>query len=80
MATTLALLPLHRVALTLNYSILTAPEGTYQRMFGWRCSLDRSIENLDLAAAQTLFRTAIPSLTADLAIDLSTDRGPTLCM
>ena len=59
MATTLALLPLHRVALTLNYSLLTAPEETYQRMFCRRCPLDRSIENLDLAAAQTLFRTSV---------------------
>ncbi|KAM5545140.1 hypothetical protein V8D89_001251 [Ganoderma adspersum] len=79
-ATTLTLLPLHRVALTFNYCLLIAPDETYRRRYGWFCPLERDIENLDLAAAQTLFRTAIPSLTADIAVHLSTDRTSNISM
>ena len=73
-AATLALLPLHRVTLTLNYGLLTAPDETYRPRYGWFCPVERDVEGLDVAATQRLFRVAIPSLVTDVVVHLSTDR------
>ncbi len=75
-ATTLALLPLHRATLTLNYGLLTAPDQSYRSRYGWFCPTERDVETLDVVATQTVFRAAIPSLTADIAIRISKDRTP----
>ncbi|KAM5545134.1 hypothetical protein V8D89_001245 [Ganoderma adspersum] len=77
-AMTLAILPLHCVALTLNYDLLSAQDDSSRRRRGCSgsCPMVGDAEDLNIVATQALFRTAIPSLVADVVVQrLSTDRA-----
>ncbi|PIL32880.1 hypothetical protein GSI_04998 [Ganoderma sinense ZZ0214-1] len=63
-AATLAVLPLHRVALTLNYEFLDAQEVAERH--GCSVPVESSVSSLDAMTIRALFRAAIPSLITDV--------------
>ncbi|PIL32870.1 hypothetical protein GSI_04988 [Ganoderma sinense ZZ0214-1] len=73
-AATLALLPLRRVALKLNYDMFGARENSCQ--YANSSHVDRDAKRrVDAAATLALFREAIPSLVTDVVVKSSRDRA-----